>query len=65
VGENAFPQYPDCCLCADKGLHHHTGVYAFCKCAAGERLRAETPGIADEANAAEQRLNENVGSAGQ
>lgn len=42
---------PFCILCADSGLHRHTGEWSFCGCPAGVARQAEEPGLADESNA--------------
>lgn len=42
---------PFCVLCADSGLHQHTGEWSFCGCPAGVIRRIAEPGLADESNA--------------
>lgn len=54
---NAFPEYPDCMLCADKGLclgDDHP--YQICACEAGKRLGLADPGAADRANAVRDKV---------
>lgn len=54
---NAFPQFPDCVLCSDSGIHGGADrPFAFCLCVAGEKRRAAEPGIVDESNRTREGL---------
>ncbi len=54
---NAFPQYPDCMFCIDKGVtFDEFNGYRFCTRAAGFSAAQLGPAIVDEANEARKRV---------
>ncbi len=54
---NAFPEYPDCMFCCDKGVtFDEFNGYRFCTCPAGVSAARLGPAIIDEANEARKRV---------
>ncbi len=53
---NAFPEYPDCMFCADKGVtFDEFNGYRWCTCPAGTSAALVSPEIVNQANAAAAR----------
>lgn len=54
---NAFPQFPTCGFCCDKGLtFDEFNHYRFCTCVSGAALMLHEPDAVTEANAAYQKV---------
>lgn len=54
---NAFPQYPDCMFCCDKGVtYDEFNGYRFCTCPVGLSAAQLNPEIIDQANAARNKV---------
>lgn len=54
--DHKWGPWPDCALCADKGMHQHEGDWTFCKCPAGVKKQAEDPEAADRQNEVAAKL---------
>lgn len=44
------PNWPDCMLCHDTGIHDHEGTWKFCGCPKGRARRVSEPSACGEPN---------------